>query len=80
MQNAKFRFFAESSHSFSGNFQIVSDRKRPLAEQSLYAPSAGENLINLGNVKKVVYRNSYRKKDAVSVLEFVGVKVHQFGE
>ena len=42
--------------------------------------ACAKRLINLGNVEKVVYRNSYRKTDAISVLEFVGIKVHQFDE
>ena len=40
--------------------------------------ACAKRLINLGNVEKVVYRNSYRKTDAIDVLKFVGIKVHQF--
>jgi hypothetical protein len=29
-------------------------------------------------VEKVVYKNGYRKIDAINVLEFVGIKVRQF--
>jgi hypothetical protein len=29
-------------------------------------------------VEKVVYRNSYRKVDAIEVLEFVGIEVRRF--
>ena len=42
--------------------------------------ACAKRLINLGNVEKVVYRNGYRKIDAINVLEFVGIKVHQFDE
>ena len=42
--------------------------------------ACAKRLINLGNVEKVIYRNGYRKLDAIDVLEFVGIKVHQFDE
>lgn len=42
--------------------------------------ACAKRLINLGNVEKVVYRNSYRKVDAIKVLESVGITVHQFDE
>lgn len=42
--------------------------------------ACAKRLINLGNVEKVVYRNSYRKVDAIEVLESVGITVHQFDE
>ena len=40
--------------------------------------ACAKRLINLGNVEKVVYRNSYRKTDAIRVLEIVGIGVHRF--
>ena len=40
--------------------------------------ACAKRLINLGNVEKVVYRNSYRKTEAIRVLEFVGIEVHRF--
>jgi deoxycytidylate deaminase len=40
--------------------------------------ACAKRLINLGNVEKVVYGNSYRKLDAINLLESVGIKVHQF--
>ena len=40
--------------------------------------ACAKRLINLGNVEKVVYRNSYRKTEALRVLEFVGIEVHRF--
>jgi deoxycytidylate deaminase len=36
-----------------------------------------KRLINLGNVKKVVYANDYRKRDSVELFAQVGVSVHQ---
>ena len=42
--------------------------------------ACAKRLINLGNVEKILYRNSYRKKDAIEVLESVGIKVDQFTE
>ena len=42
--------------------------------------ACAKRLINLGNIEKVVYRNGYRKMDAIDVLEFVGIKVRQFDE
>ncbi len=40
--------------------------------------ACAKRLINLGNVEKIVYRNSYRKKDAIDLLETVGIRVYQF--
>ena len=40
--------------------------------------ACAKRLINLGNVEKVVYRNSYRKRDALELLESVGIPVEQF--
>jgi len=42
--------------------------------------ACAKRLINLGNIEKVVYRNGYRKMDAIDALEFVGIKVRQFDE
>ena len=42
--------------------------------------ACAKRLINLGNVEKIVYRNSYRKKDAIDLLETVGITVYQFEE
>jgi deoxycytidylate deaminase len=36
-----------------------------------------KRLINLGNVKNVVYANDYRKRDSVELFAQVGVSVHQ---
>lgn len=36
-----------------------------------------KRLINLGNVKKVVYHQEYRLKDSIRVLESVGIQVEQ---
>jgi dCMP deaminase len=40
--------------------------------------ACAKRLINLGNVEKVVYRNSYRKTDALKLLEHVGIEVRRF--
>ena len=40
--------------------------------------ACAKRLINLGNVEKVTYRNSYRKHDALDLLESVGIRVEQF--
>ena len=42
--------------------------------------ACAKRLINLGNVEKIVYRNSYRKQDAIDLLETVGIEVYQFTE
>ena len=42
--------------------------------------ACAKRLINLGNVEKIIYRNNYRKTEALDVLESVGIKVHQFDE
>lgn len=42
--------------------------------------ACAKRLINLGNVEKVVYRNSYRKQDAIELLESVGIAVDHFEE
>ena len=40
--------------------------------------ACAKRLINMGNVEKVVYRNSYRKTDAIELLKYVGINVRQF--
>lgn len=40
--------------------------------------ACAKRLINLGNVEKVVYLNSYRKTDSLEILESVGIEVMQF--
>ena len=42
--------------------------------------ACAKRLINLGNVDKIVYRNSYRNMDAVDLLRSVGIEVYQFGD
>ena len=42
--------------------------------------ACAKRLINLGNVEKVVYRNNYRKTEAVDLLKSVGIEVYQFGD
>jgi dCMP deaminase len=42
--------------------------------------ACAKRLINLGNVEKVFYRNSYRKTDSIEMLESVGIELHQFDE
>jgi deoxycytidylate deaminase len=40
--------------------------------------SCAKRLINLGNVEKIVFRNSYRKTESIDVLKSVGIEVYQF--
>jgi dCMP deaminase len=40
--------------------------------------ACAKRLINLGNVEKIMYRNSYRKQDAIAILESVGIRVEHF--
>lgn len=42
--------------------------------------ACAKRLINLGNVEQIMYRNSYRKKDSIEILESVGIKVSPFTE
>jgi dCMP deaminase len=42
--------------------------------------ACAKRLINLGNVVEVIYKNDYRNKDSIAMLESVGIKVHQFKE
>ncbi|KAA3659514.1 MAG: hypothetical protein DWQ10_08735 [Calditrichaeota bacterium] len=37
-----------------------------------------KRLINLGNVKRILYKNEYRKKDALDILKKAGIDVRQF--
>lgn len=41
----------------------------------LPCPACAKRLINLGHVKKVTYLEDYRKKDAIDLLESVGIEV-----
>lgn len=39
-----------------------------------------KRIINMGNVKKVVYKNDYRKKDSLEMFKRVGIEIVQFKE
>ncbi|MGD9021047.1 MAG: deaminase [Lysobacterales bacterium] len=41
--------------------------------------ACAKRLINMGNVVKVVYKNDYRNRDSLDMLESVGIEVQQFG-
>ena len=36
-----------------------------------------KRLINLGNVKKIIYKEDYRKKDALKIFKSAGIKVQK---
>lgn len=38
-----------------------------------------KRLINLGNVQKILYKNEYRKRDSLLILQEANIKVEQFG-
>jgi len=40
--------------------------------------ACAKRLINLGNVRKVIYQKDYRNQDAVDLLRSVGIEVRQF--
>ena len=42
--------------------------------------TCAKRLINLGNVEKVIFKNSYRKTDSIDLLESVGIRVFEFKE
>jgi len=42
--------------------------------------ACAKRLINMGNVKKVIYKNDYRKTCSLDLLESVGIEVKQFQE
>lgn len=42
--------------------------------------ACAKRLINLGNVEKIVYKEAYRKTDAIDILKSVGIEVCQFDE
>ena len=42
--------------------------------------ACAKRLINMGNVKKVIYKNDYRKTCSLDLLESVGIEVKQFEE
>jgi len=44
----------------------------------LPCPACAKRLINLGNVRKVVYLDAYRNRDAVQLFEAVGIEVQEF--
>ena len=43
----------------------------------LPCPMCAKRLINLGHVKKVVYKNSYRNTESLDILKSVGIPVFQ---
>jgi len=46
----------------------------------LPCPMCAKRLINLGNVRKVVYKNSYRSFEALDLFEQVGISVSEYGK
>jgi dCMP deaminase len=42
--------------------------------------ACAKRLINMGNVKKVIYKNDYRKTCSLELLKSVGIEVKQFEE
>ena len=42
--------------------------------------ACAKRLINMGNVKKVIYKNDYRKTCSMDLLKSVGIEVKQFEE
>lgn len=46
----------------------------------LPCPACAKRLINLGNVRRVYFLNHYRKKDAIEMLESVGIQVEYVGQ
>lgn len=44
----------------------------------LPCPACAKRLINLGNVRRVVYEDSYRDGTAIELLETVGIEVRQY--
>ena len=40
--------------------------------------ACAKRLINLGNVRRVVYKDSYRNHEAIDLLQTVGIEVQQF--
>jgi dCMP deaminase len=43
----------------------------------LPCPMCAKRLINLGHVRKVVYKNSYRNTESLDILKSVGIQVSQ---
>ena len=39
-----------------------------------------KRIINLGNVKKVIYKTDYRKKDSIELFNKVGIEIVKFEE
>ncbi|MGD9021466.1 MAG: deaminase [Lysobacterales bacterium] len=42
--------------------------------------ACAKRLINMGNVVRVIYKNDYRNKDSLDMLQSVGIEVRQFKE
>ncbi len=40
-------------------------------------PACAKRLINLGQVRKIIYQDSYRNQEALDLLETVGIEVQQ---
>jgi len=40
--------------------------------------ACAKRLINMGNVRKVIYKNDYRKTCSLDLLESVGIEIKQF--
>lgn len=62
------------------NCDAPCETKKYVFVTHLPCPTCAKRLINLGNVEKVIYKNSYRKTDSIDIMESVGIKVSQFME
>lgn len=62
------------------NCDAPRETKKYVFVTHLPCAACAKRLINLGNVEKVVFKNSYRKADAIDLLESVGIRVIEFIE
>ncbi len=42
--------------------------------------ACAKRLINLGNVIQVIYKNDYRKREAIDILNMAGIKINSIDE
>ncbi|PLX97674.1 MAG: cytidine deaminase [Desulfuromonas sp.] len=60
------------------NCDAPRETKKYVFVTHLPCPMCAKRLINLGNVERVVYKNSYRINDSIKMLESVGIEVRQY--
>lgn len=62
------------------NCDVPRETEKIVFVTHLPCPMCAKRLINLGGVKKVLYKEDYRKHDSIDLLESAGIIVNQYNK